>query len=176
MSKNTDSSNNTSDNSSNNTSNNISNYEWDLIDNKKTTLKVFGEKIENLDKKMESLEDKLDSIILLLKQNRKLYTQALKQVEEKEDKTYNEIKNKSKSQALDINRVSNLIWRGGITTPNLSINTLTLTGGLSNRNINSAIPLNNNNQNQDIKDDPCTEDNSLFRSARFSCDSLDSIE
>ena len=30
--------------------------------------------------------------------------------------------------------------------------------------------------NQDIKDDPCTEDNSLFRSARFSCDSLDSIE
>ena len=167
---------NTSSNTSNNTSNNISNYEWDLIDSKKTTLKVFGEKIENLDKKMESLEDKLDSIILLLKQNRKLYTQALKQVEEKEDKTYNEVKNKSKSQALDINRVSNLIWRGGITTPNLSINTLALTGGLGARNINSNISINNHNNNHDVTDDSCTEDNSIFRSARFSCDSLESIE
>ena len=122
--------------------NNISNIEWDLIENKKTEYSKTSQKIDGLEKKMESMDSKLDLIILLLKQNRKLYTQALKQVEEKEDKTYNEVKNKTKSQTVDINRISNLIWRGGLTTPNLSINTLSLTRGINN-------PLNNQNFNQD---------------------------
>ena len=155
--------------------NNISNIEWDLIENKKTEYSKTSQKIEALEKKMESMDSKLDLIILLLKQNRKLYTQALKQVEEKEDKTYNEVKNKTKSQTVDINRISNLIWRGGLTTPNLSINTLSLTRGINNplNNQNFNQNLNQNHQNEEIDDD---EDNSMFRSAKLSTDSLDSIE
>ena len=155
--------------------NNISNIEWDLIENKKTEYSKTSQKIEALEKKMESMDSKLDLIILLLKQNRKLYTHALKQVEEKEDKTYNEVKNKTKSQTVDINRISNLIWRGGLTTPNLSINTLSLTRGINNplNNQNFNQNLNQNHQNEEIDDD---EDNSMFRSAKLSTDSLDSIE
>jgi hypothetical protein len=155
--------------------NNISNIEWDLIENKKTEYSKTSQKIDGLEKKMESMDSKLDLIILLLKQNRKLYTQALKQVEEKEDKTYNEVKNKTKSQTVDINRISNLIWRGGLTTPNLSINTLSLTRGINNplNNQNFNQNLNQNHQNEEIDDD---EDNSMFRSAKLSTDSLDSIE
>ena len=155
--------------------NNISNIEWDLIENKKTEYSKTSQKIDALEKKMESMDSKLDLIILLLKQNRKLYTQALKQVEEKEDKTYNEVKNKTKSQTVDINRISNLIWRGGLTTPNLSINTLSLTRGINNplNNQNFNQNLNQNHQNEEIDDD---EDNSMFRSAKLSTDSLDSIE
>ena len=157
--------------------NNISNIEWDLIENKKTEYSKTSQKINALEKKMESMDSKLDLIILLLKQNRKLYTQALKQVEEKEDKTYNEVKNKTKSQTVDINRISNLIWRGGLTTPNLSINTLSLTRGINNPLNNQNFNLNNfsnqNHQNEEIDDD---EENSMFRSAKLSTDSLDSIE
>ena len=159
--------------------NNISNIEWDMIENKKTQYSKTSQKIDELENKIESIDSKLDLIILLLKQNRKLYTQALKQVEEKEDKTYNEVKNKNKnkSQTVDINRISNLIWRGGLTTPNLSINTLSLTRGINNPLNNQNFNLNNfsnqNHQNEEIDDD---EDNSMFRSAKLSTDSLDSIE
>ena len=150
--------------------NNISNIEWDMVENKKTNNSTNSQRIDNIEKKMETLESKLDLIILLLKQNRKLYTQALKQVEEKEDKTYNEVKNKTKSQTLDINRISNMIWRGGITTPNLSINALSLTRGINSSLNNQTI---NQNHLEDLDDD---EDNSLFRSAKLSSDSFESIE
>ena len=152
--------------------NNISNIEWDLIENKKTEYSKTSQKIDALEKKMESMDSKLDLIILLLKQNRKLYTQALKQVEEKEDKTYNEVKNKNKnkSQTVDINRISNLIWRGGLTTPNLSINTLSLTRGINNPLNNQNFNLSKNGESDDEEDD------SMFRSAKLSSDSFDSIE
>ena len=71
---------------------------------------------------------------------------------------------------MDINRISNLIWRGGLTTPNLSINTLSLTRGINNPLNNQNFNLSKNGESDDEEDD------SMFRSAKLSSDSFDSIE
>ena len=108
------------------------NSDWNILSSDveiKDKISLVEKKIEDLEEKIDLIQEDNKLIISLLKENRDLYITAINNVGEKEDKNFKELKPLIKDTqytfenypTIMLNRITNRYWRNNyLTTPNLS--------------------------------------------------------